>query len=76
LSKNATPIFPDLGKIFFSTQTPQIWEDIRKIQKIKSNPRISPQNLRHLRTIPKPVWAVGFALEQPLHVVALACSAL
>jgi hypothetical protein len=25
--------------------------------------------------IPKPVWAIGFALEQPLHVVALACSA-
>ncbi|MDR1291518.1 MAG: ATP-binding protein, partial [Planctomycetaceae bacterium] len=25
--------------------------------------------------IPEPVWAVGFALEQPLHVVALACSA-
>ncbi|MDR0390845.1 MAG: hypothetical protein LBH59_02985 [Planctomycetaceae bacterium] len=24
------------------------------------------------RFIPKPVWAVGFALEQPLHVVALA----
>jgi hypothetical protein len=24
--------------------------------------------------IPKPVWAVGFALEQPLHVVTLACS--
>jgi hypothetical protein len=24
--------------------------------------------------IPKPVWAVGFAPEQPLHVVALACS--
>jgi hypothetical protein len=23
-----------------------------------------------------PVWAVGFALEQPLHVVALPCSAL
>jgi hypothetical protein len=22
--------------------------------------------------IPKPVWAVGFALEQPLHVVTLA----
>ncbi|MDR1291719.1 MAG: hypothetical protein LBK06_11020 [Planctomycetaceae bacterium] len=26
--------------------------------------------------IPEPVWAVGFALEQPLHVVALPCSAL
>ncbi|MDR0391246.1 MAG: hypothetical protein LBH59_05030 [Planctomycetaceae bacterium] len=26
--------------------------------------------------IPKPVWAVGFALEQPLHVVALPCSVL
>ncbi|MDR1291084.1 MAG: hypothetical protein LBK06_07785 [Planctomycetaceae bacterium] len=26
--------------------------------------------------IPMPVWAVGFALEQPLHVVALPCSAL
>ncbi|MDR1479163.1 MAG: hypothetical protein LBJ00_09490 [Planctomycetaceae bacterium] len=25
--------------------------------------------------IPKPLWAVGFTLEQPLHVVALACSA-
>ncbi|MDR1479434.1 MAG: hypothetical protein LBJ00_10900 [Planctomycetaceae bacterium] len=25
--------------------------------------------------IPKPVWAVGFVLEQPLHVVALASSA-
>jgi hypothetical protein len=25
--------------------------------------------------IPKPVWAVGFAHEQPLHVVALAVSA-
>ncbi|MDR1290694.1 MAG: hypothetical protein LBK06_05800 [Planctomycetaceae bacterium] len=25
--------------------------------------------------IPEPVWAVGFALEQSLHVVALACSA-
>ncbi|MDR1479404.1 MAG: hypothetical protein LBJ00_10745 [Planctomycetaceae bacterium] len=24
--------------------------------------------------IPTPAWAVGFALEQPLHVVALACS--
>jgi hypothetical protein len=24
---------------------------------------------------PKPVWAIGFALEQPLHVVALPCSA-
>jgi hypothetical protein len=27
-------------------------------------------------SIPEPVWAVGFALEQPLHVVALPCSAL
>jgi hypothetical protein len=27
-------------------------------------------------TIPTPVWAVGFALEQTLHVVALPCSAL
>jgi hypothetical protein len=25
--------------------------------------------------IPTLVWAVGFALEQPLHVVALPCSA-
>jgi hypothetical protein len=25
--------------------------------------------------IPKPVWAIGFAIEQPLHVVALACPA-
>jgi hypothetical protein len=25
--------------------------------------------------IPKPVWAIGFALEQSLHVVTLACSA-
>ncbi|MDR1478992.1 MAG: hypothetical protein LBJ00_08620 [Planctomycetaceae bacterium] len=25
--------------------------------------------------IPKPVWAIGFAPEQPLHVVALTCSA-
>ncbi|MDR0392011.1 MAG: hypothetical protein LBH59_08900 [Planctomycetaceae bacterium] len=24
-----------------------------------------------LQNIPKPVWAVGFALEQTLHVVAL-----
>ncbi|MDR1478634.1 MAG: hypothetical protein LBJ00_06800 [Planctomycetaceae bacterium] len=23
----------------------------------------------------KPVWAIGFAIEQPLHVVTLACSA-
>jgi hypothetical protein len=29
----------------------------------------------HLTNIPMPVWAVGFALEQPLHVVALACPA-
>jgi hypothetical protein len=26
----------------------------------------------NLLNIPKPVWAVGFALEQALHVVALA----
>ncbi|MDR0392115.1 MAG: hypothetical protein LBH59_09425, partial [Planctomycetaceae bacterium] len=25
-----------------------------------------------IRAIPKPVWAVGFALEQTLHVVTLA----
>jgi hypothetical protein len=29
-----------------------------------------------MNTIPTPVWAVGFAIEQPLHVVALPCSAL
>ncbi|MDR1480231.1 MAG: hypothetical protein LBJ00_14945 [Planctomycetaceae bacterium] len=28
-----------------------------------------------IKTIPKPVWAVGFAPEQPLHVVTLTCSA-
>ncbi|MDR1289860.1 MAG: heparinase II/III-family protein, partial [Planctomycetaceae bacterium] len=28
------------------------------------------------QNIPEPVWAVGFALEQSLHVVALPCSAL
>ncbi|MDR0391439.1 MAG: hypothetical protein LBH59_06005 [Planctomycetaceae bacterium] len=26
----------------------------------------------NLHRIPKPVWAIGFALEQTLHVVALA----
>jgi uncharacterized protein YfaS (alpha-2-macroglobulin family) len=36
---------------------------------------ISYLNWRNLICIPKPVWAVGFALEQPLHVVALTCSA-
>ncbi|MDR1290794.1 MAG: hypothetical protein LBK06_06300 [Planctomycetaceae bacterium] len=30
---------------------------------------------RNICCIPEPVWAVGFALEQSLHVVALACSA-
>jgi hypothetical protein len=30
---------------------------------------------KKLEFIPTPVWAVGFALEQPLHVVALAYSA-
>ncbi|MDR1478795.1 MAG: hypothetical protein LBJ00_07625 [Planctomycetaceae bacterium] len=25
--------------------------------------------------MPKPVWAIGFAPEQPLHVVTLACLA-
>ncbi|MDR0390775.1 MAG: hypothetical protein LBH59_02630 [Planctomycetaceae bacterium] len=29
-------------------------------------------NSSFLHFIPKPVWAVGFALEQTLHVVALA----
>jgi hypothetical protein len=24
------------------------------------------------QAMPKPVWAVGFAIEQPLHVVAIA----
>ncbi|MDR1290698.1 MAG: N-6 DNA methylase [Planctomycetaceae bacterium] len=32
-------------------------------------------NGKHKNNIPEPVWAVGFALEQPLHVVALPCSA-
>ncbi|MDR0391302.1 MAG: hypothetical protein LBH59_05315 [Planctomycetaceae bacterium] len=27
---------------------------------------------QHRKVIPKPVWAVGFALEQTLHVVTLA----
>ncbi|MDR1478522.1 MAG: hypothetical protein LBJ00_06220 [Planctomycetaceae bacterium] len=29
----------------------------------------------YAEAIPKPVWVIGFAPEQPLHVVALACSA-
>jgi hypothetical protein len=32
-------------------------------------------NNRKLERIPKPVWAVGFALEQPLRDATLACSA-
>jgi hypothetical protein len=32
----------------------------------------TPCEALHYFFIPKPVWAVGFALEQTLHVVALA----
>ncbi|MDR0391515.1 MAG: hypothetical protein LBH59_06390 [Planctomycetaceae bacterium] len=33
---------------------------------------MSFEHIRNLVLIPKPVWAVGFAFEQTLHVVALA----
>jgi hypothetical protein len=60
---------------FANFKTASAEHKTQKKERDKTQKNFASCHVQKNREIPEPVWAVGFALEQPLHVVALACSA-